>query len=412
MFIRLRRTVSAKQTRMPKAQVPTRTLLVIDDEPDILDAIKRLFRKRCRVLVAQTISEGKRLIETEDIQVVLADQRLPKGSGIELFADIRTSHPHIVRVLFTGYTNIDHVIDAINEGHVYRYISKPWKPLELRLFIEQAFERYTHQRERAEMLEKLERQNEMLKKVNEELKTLDNVRRVFMEVISHELNTPIAILIGYTYLLRKDTSEALGANARKAIDRIEANSQRLKRISDRIFQMISSEEPSNSLDYEDVDLRDFAAELHKQVEPFLLQRDQSFVADITLDSDPVIEADRSKLMDIFTHLTMNAIKFSQNGEKIHFRASEAESADEVAISISDNGTGITEEDQKQIFGAFFSTFKTAHHSSGEFEYQKRGMGLGLSIAKRFTQMHGGEIDVTSDVGEGSTFTVRLPRYHN
>lgn len=397
------------QTRMPKAQVPTRTLLVIDDEPDILDAIKRLFRKRCRVLVAQTISEGKRLIETEDIQVVLADQRLPQGSGIELFADIRTSHPHIVRVLFTGYTNIDHVINAINEGHVYRYISKPWKPLELRLFIEQAFERYTHQRERAEMLEKLEQQNEMLTRANEELKTLDNVRRVFMEVISHELNTPIAIQIGYTYLLRKDASEALGANARKAIDRIEANSQRLKRISDRIFQMISSEEPSNSLVYEDVDLHDFAAELHKQVEPFLLQRDQRLITDITLDSTAVIEADRSKLMDIFTHLTMNAIKFSQDGETIHFRVSDVEGADQVALSISDNGTGISEEDQKQIFGVFFSTFKTAHHSSGEFEYQKRGMGLGLSIAKRFTQMHGGDINVTSDLGEGSTFTVRLPR---
>src|SRR5690554_8010100 len=113
------------------------TFLVVDDEPDILDAIARLFRKEYTVLTAQSVEEALKLIATHNVQVVMTDQRMPKMSGIEFLAELRQEHPEIVRVLFTGYSNISDVIDAINEGHVYRYISKPWKPVELRLFVAQ-----------------------------------------------------------------------------------------------------------------------------------------------------------------------------------------------------------------------------------------------------------------------------------
>src|SRR5690606_11443402 len=97
-------------------------------------------------LIAQNVTEAWELLKQHPVQVVMTDQRMPKMSGIEFLAELRNTHPHIVRVLFTGYSNISDVIDAINEGHVYRYISKPWKPAELRLFVAQAFEQYNAQR--------------------------------------------------------------------------------------------------------------------------------------------------------------------------------------------------------------------------------------------------------------------------
>ena len=394
---------------------PQRTLLVIDDEPDILNAISRLFRKRYDVLTAQSVAEGERLIERHDVHVVLADQRMPRSTGIELFRRLHSSHPDIVRVLFTGYTSTDEVIDAINQGHVYRYLSKPWRPSELRLFIDQAFKHHAQTQERAQLtaeLEqanaKLEAQNAELKRANKEFIALDEVRRVFMEVISHELNTPIAIILGYVFLLERELGEGMTPMAQKSAERISASSKRLKQISERIFQMISIDSPDHALNLETVRLREFAVELHRQVEPFLERRDQELICAIETAHDE-LEADRDKLLDIFTHLVINAIKFSPDGERITFRArANPDDASELWLSVRDNGLGISGADQAQIFNIFFSTFSTAHHSSGEYEFNKRGMGLGLSIARKFTEMHHGRIEVQSEPQRGSTFTVALP----
>ncbi|WP_168211021.1 hybrid sensor histidine kinase/response regulator [Persicimonas caeni] len=393
-----------------------RTFLVVDDEPDILDAIQRLFRKDYRVLTARTAAEALELVEDEDVQVVMSDQRMPRMSGIEFLAQLRETHPEIVRVLFTGYSNIDHVIDAINEGHVYRYISKPWKPSELKLFVAQAFEHYESRRERNQLLEQLteaneqlEQQNAMLSSANEELKILDRMKNVFMEVVSHELNTPIAIILGYVFLLRKELDGKYGNVTDKALGGIDSSAIRLKNISNRIFKMLSEEGPASTLNLEKMRVADFIAEVNDHVSPFLQKREQRLEVQIASEVD-AIEADREKLTDVFLNLIMNAIKFSHDGQTIQLSI-EQSSRDEdlVAFCVEDEGIGISEEDLAQIFNAFFSTFESRHHSSGDFEFCKRGIGLGLSVAKRFTEMHGGCIEVDSVEGKGSRFTVLLPR---
>lgn len=391
------------------------TFLVIDDEPDILDAIARLFRKDHLVLTAQTVDEAWELIENHDVQVVMTDQRMPKMSGIEFLAELRKTHPHIVRVLFTGYSNISDVIDAINQGHVYRYISKPWKPVELRLFVAQAFEYYRAQRERDELLkqlrsanELLEQQNERLSAANEELKMLDRVKNVFMEVVSHELNTPIAIVFGYTFLLRKEMGEELSQVAAKALAGIDSSAVRLKNISNRIFKMLGDEGAGHTLDLEWVDLRKFVTSLRDQIDPFLQKRNQTLSTTIAPEVRSIL-ADEDKLNDMCLNLLMNAIKFSYDDQEIALDIDIApDDADVLTITVRDTGIGIPGEEMAQIFDVFFSTFNSGHHSSGEFEFGKRGIGLGLSVAKRFAEMHGGYIRVDSEEGHGSRFRVYLP----
>ncbi len=393
-----------------------RTFLVVDDEPDILDAIQRLFRKDYRVLTARTAGEALDIVEQEDVQVVMSDQRMPRMSGIEFLAKLHQTRPDIVRVLFTGYSNIDHVIDAINEGHVYRYISKPWKPAELRLFVAQAFEYWEGRRERAELLERLqkanerlEQQNTMLSTANEELKSLDRMKNVFMEVVSHELNTPIAIILGYVFLLRKEIDGKYGKVTDKALGGIDSSAMRLKNISNRIFKMLSSEGPASTLNLEQLSVARFIEGVRKQVEPFLEKRHQTLDVHVA-DAVDRLCADREKLTDVFLNLIMNAIKFSHDGQTIALSIGLSdEHNDMIAFCVEDQGIGISQEDLAQIFNAFFSTFESRHHSSGDFEFGKRGIGLGLSVAKRFTKMHGGSIEVESTEGKGSRFTVLLPR---
>lgn len=400
-------------SQAPEAQ--ERTFLVVDDEPDILDAIRRMFRRNYRVLTAQRADEALDIVEEQPVQVVMTDQRMPQMTGIEFLAELREHYPHIVRVLFTGYSDIDHVIDAINEGHVYRYISKPWKPAELKLFVEQAFEYYESERERDRLLEEvqeanrqLEERNQLLRQANEELKQLDRMKTVFMEVVSHELNTPIAITLGYAFLLKKELADELDSVAMKALSGIDSSARRLKQISNRVFKMLSEEGPASTLELETIELEEFVDTLHDQVEPFLDKRDQTLEIEVTDDLEPV-RADREKLFDICVNLVMNAIKFSHDEQVIHLRLTGSTDRDGFfELEVEDNGIGITDEDLSQIFDAFFSTFNSQHHSSGSFEFGKRGIGLGLPVAKKFAQMHGGDITVESEEGEGSRFTVRLP----
>ncbi len=391
------------------------TFLVIDDEPDILDAIERLFRREYRVLTAQSAEEAWEIIEEDDVEVVMTDQRMPRTTGIDFLSKLRKSHPHIVRVLFTGYSNISDVIDAINDGHVYRYISKPWKPVELRVFVAQAFEHFRTQRERDNLLKKLqaaneqlEEQNRLLSAANEELKLVDRVKSVFMEVVSHELNTPIAIVFGYTFLLRKELGGQLSSVAEKALAGIDSSAVRLKNISNRIFKMLDEDGAQSTLELEWVDIEKFVDSLHEQIDPFLEKRNQTLDIEIASDVGRIL-ADEDKLHDMSLNLLMNAIKFSYDDQSIGLNISVDEDQDQLIIEVCDSGVGIRDEDVSQIFDVFFSTFNSGHHSSGEFEFNKRGIGLGLAVAKRFAEMHGGHIQVDSEEGKGSHFTVFLPR---
>jgi len=118
------------------------TILVVDDEPDVVQSVQDLLRLDYRVLGAKRADEGLRILEQEEVHVVMTDQRMPEMSGVEFLHRIRGQHPEAIRLIFTGYADIRAVIDAINQGNVYRYISKPWDPEELQTIIREAVERY------------------------------------------------------------------------------------------------------------------------------------------------------------------------------------------------------------------------------------------------------------------------------
>lgn len=118
------------------------TLLVVDDEPDVCDSIHDLFRREFNVLKARSADEGCRLMQEHEIHIVLTDQRMPRISGVEMLARVRQGHPQAIRMLFTGYADLEAIIAAINQGHIYRFIRKPWQPEELQAAIHDAAQEY------------------------------------------------------------------------------------------------------------------------------------------------------------------------------------------------------------------------------------------------------------------------------
>lgn len=133
----------------------TINVLYIDDEPHNLTAFNATFRREYNIFLAESAEEGKKILEEKEMHVILSDQRMPKTTGIEFFESILQTHPNPIRILITGYTDINAVIDAINRGQVYKYLTKPWNEADVKIYIETAFEVYRLRKENLDLANKL-----------------------------------------------------------------------------------------------------------------------------------------------------------------------------------------------------------------------------------------------------------------
>jgi two-component system response regulator HupR/HoxA len=142
------------------------TVLVVDDEQASLNALKRTLRNDFTVELAQNGKSAVDILHEKKVSIILADQRMPEMTGVELFRESLEIQPQAIRILITGYTDIEAIIEAINTGEVYFYITKPWEPDELRLILKRAAERYYLQQENQRLMEELQQANEKLSREN------------------------------------------------------------------------------------------------------------------------------------------------------------------------------------------------------------------------------------------------------
>ncbi len=138
------------------------SVLYVDDEENNLRSFKATFRRIYKVHTAISGEEGLKILEENPVQVIITDQRMPEMTGIEFLIKVLERDKEPMRMLLTGYSDINAVIDSINKGQVYRYLTKPWNEGELRSAIESAYEVHALRRENKELLKKLEIANDQL----------------------------------------------------------------------------------------------------------------------------------------------------------------------------------------------------------------------------------------------------------
>jgi YesN/AraC family two-component response regulator len=158
-------------------------IMIVDDEPANLRALERLFRQHYEVLTANSGAEALELLGHHDVALLITDQRMPGMTGIELLKKTMSLRPSMVRMILTGYTDVEALVEAINCGEVYRYVTKPWSNEDLRVTVKRALEHYETNRKRHE----LQLANERLMSLLDEIRELATV-----EVTSepeHELVT-------------------------------------------------------------------------------------------------------------------------------------------------------------------------------------------------------------------------------
>src|SRR6266480_3094922 len=373
------------------------TILVVDDEPDVVKSVQDLLRLDYKVLGTTRAADALVILNKEIVNVVMTDQRMPEMSGVEFLHKVRDQHPDAIRLLFTGYADIRAVIDAINQGNVYRYITKPWDPDELQTVIREACGRFDLVAERQRLLAELQRKNEELERAN-------SLKQAFIEVASHELRTPLTILSGLVGLSLR--VQSLGDPLKDWLKRIDQAGQRLQMLVNQLVTMLEAKKFDRPLEKKTVELTALLRQSVDDVRPFIELRKQTL--DLQVDQNlGAMELDELKVRDCINHLLLNAIKFTPDNGRIGLAASRGADGS-ATVAVTDTGIGIDASCQKQLFEPFFTGFDVSHHSSGHFEYGRKGIGLGLSVVKAFVEMHGGTIEVSSEVGKGTSFTIALP----
>lgn len=229
------------------------------------------------------------------------------------------------------------------------------------------------------------------------LTEVDHSKDAFVSSVSHELRTPITNIVGHLEMLREGDYGATTAEQDRALERIDANSNRLLELVDDLLTLSSIESLEADLHREPVDLREVIRRSSAQMSPSLSARGQRL--DVQLPAEPVVVLGDEAHLDRMVHkLTVNAVKFTPEGGTIVLRVRAGK--DHCAIEVQDTGVGIPHEEQPLLFNRFFRSRYARDEAVA-------GSGLGLPVARSIALRHGAEISASSVPGRGSLFTVRF-----
>jgi len=171
------------------------TILCVDDEINIINSIKRLLRKEnYQILTASSGAEALKVLEQNQVHLIISDQRMPEMSGTELLGIVKERYPEAIRTILSGFIDVDAIAESVNKGHIYKFFLKPWEDQTLKLEIQKALEQYDLQQANKELHRQVQEQNEELKKINENLETLVQERAKELIIQNQTLELSRAIL--------------------------------------------------------------------------------------------------------------------------------------------------------------------------------------------------------------------------
>jgi two-component system probable response regulator PhcQ len=158
--------------------MPNPKILIVDDEENILFALERLFRKEeYQILTAKSGEEGLELMDNQTVDLIISDLKMPSMNGVEFLAKAKERNPDALRIMLTGHADVKSVMDAIDQGEIYRFLLKPWNDDELKLTIKHALEFYHVQKENKYLIRTVKRQNKILDELEKEHPGISSVRR-------------------------------------------------------------------------------------------------------------------------------------------------------------------------------------------------------------------------------------------
>jgi len=384
-------------------------LLIIDDEIEITKSIARQFRRKYQVFSATSASEGMEIMEKEHVQVILSDQRMPDMTGVDFFSVIKDKYPDALKLLITGYSDIEAVIGAINEGQVFRYVTKPWNPNELESIVKEAFEKYelitnnrrlmlSLQDSNIRLEEKVKIRTSELETLNSRLSDLNKEKNSYIGMVAHDLRNPIGIAEAFSDLLLEEFDTLTKDSQLEYIGLIN---QSCSFSLDLIHSFLDISKIEAGIFDLNLSLQDYISFLTDNVKRNAMlarNKSQSIVIETSL-SEINFCFDKNKIEQVLNNLLGNAMKYSAANTQITIEVSS--SGQWMTTRIMDEGQGIPQDELETVFHPYKTT-------SVKATSDEKSTGLGLAIVKKIIESHHGEVAVESEVGKGSVFSFKIP----
>jgi signal transduction histidine kinase len=357
-------------------------ILYIDDEQNNLNGFKATFRFDYTIFIASNVADAHAHLNAHhDIRVILCDQRMPDKTGVQFFEEIREKHPEPVRMLITGYTDIESVIDAVNRGHIFRYIKKPWTDTDIRAAIEEGNKFYLT--------------SSMLVAKNKELESAYDELGKFAYSVTHDVRGPLLSVRGALDLAKSMVSEP------DVMELMEMMDEALRKLDEYIKNTHEYYKLKRGmLQFEAIDFNKVVADIAALFRIAGRMENIRFISNVT-QNEPFY-SDEISIKMILNNLLSNAFNYQRkNAEDKYVDVSITISNNNAIITVKDNGIGIHESHINNIFTMFYRATS-----------EETGSGLGLYNVKDALNKLSGAIEVNSVVNEGTTFKVIIPGKSN
>ena len=371
----------------PVIPVENTNILVVDDiAPNIRLVAGLLGPEGFEVSFANSGKKALEQVLANDFDLILLDIMMPDMDGISVCKAIK-EHPdkrNIPVIFLTGKTDEISIASAFEAGGV-DYLYKPFNPVELVARVKTHLE--------------LKRARDIISRTNQELQEALRLKNQFLGLASHDLKNPLGALHSYLTLLERDPETTIGPKSRRFIDAIQTMTQRM-------LEIIGTFLDKAALEMGKIELNPKFINLVEQIRPmFEFYQQQAAIKgqriELELSSEEIwLTADKDRLNQIVDNLISNAVKYSPLDSAIQVAISDHK--DHVELRVSDHGPGFSDEDKTKLFGYFqrLAARPTGNESS---------TGLGLAMTRQIVELHGGSIHVESELGQGATFIVEIPK---
>lgn len=361
------------------------SVLIVDDNPKNLQVLGNILKNEgYKIEFAMNGIQALKRIYSSNFDIILLDVMMPDMNGTEVCQELRkqSKYDNTPVIFLTAKSEKQDILEGFKLG-AQDYILKPFDTEELLARVSTQLE--------------LKYRREQLAKANQELAELNSTKDLFFSIIAHDLKSPFFVLTTYSEQLFKMLDQETGDKFREIVIALNKASKQGKGLLNNLLHWAMAQTGKLENFPETIATKELMKKVINLVKANADLKSISLVADVP--DNLMVKADRNMLETVALNLLSNAIKFTSMGGQVVVVAKKNGSY--AQIEISDNGVGISEDNLVKIF-----RIDQKHKSAGTSG--EEGSGLGLIVCLEFVKKNGGEINVTSREGEGTTFTFTVP----